>query len=565
MCRVLLIAPRFYGRTFWSFDATFKVYSAGAKALTSPLGLITVAALLPALWQCRLVNRNTENLTDSDLDWADLVMTGGMLAQQPDTLEIIDLAHARGKPVVVGGPHVTSLPEAYAAADFRVLGEAEAIIDEFVQAWESGARSGLFEAEKFTADITKTPIPRFDLLKRDQYLYYGVQFARGCPFTCEFCDIIELYGRNPRVKSAEQMLAELETLYRLGYRGQLDFVDDNFIGNKKAVKAFLPHLIAWQKARGYPFQLSTEASINVADDDVLLALMREANFYLIFVGIESPESGTLVSMQKKQNTRRSLSDSVHKIYRAGILVMAGFILGFDTEAGDVAGGIVDCIEATSIPICVVGLLYALPGTQLTRRLAREQRLYDESYTWHRLAEAGAADQCIAGLNFDTARPRREILADYHRVLKRIYSVDAFFARVRHVAETLSRPGLDKSASSDPPPKRIYGIARHDLATLWQIVWWLALRQPRALWLFASLLRVCLTKYPGSVPAVCTLTAIYLHVGPFFSRFVTSALDRQIAEIDSGGWQSPLSSAGELSGVQRVRADETEPRLRAPAH
>jgi radical SAM superfamily enzyme YgiQ (UPF0313 family) len=267
-----LIAPCFSGQSFWNFRATCEVY--GARFPAAPLGLITVAALLPSSWQCRLVNRNTENLLESDLDWADLVMTGGMLPQQPDTLRVIELAHARRKPVVVGGPDVTSSPEAYRAADFQVLGEAEGVIDSFIRAWTSGVRQGVFEAEKFKIDVTKTPIPRFDLLKRGQYTFYGVQFARGCPFTCEFCDIIELYGRVPRVKTVEQMLAELEALYRIGYRGHLDFVDDNFIGNKKAVKAFLPHLIAWQQERGYPFEFSTEASINIADDDALLALRR---------------------------------------------------------------------------------------------------------------------------------------------------------------------------------------------------------------------------------------------------------------------------------------------------
>ena len=311
---------------------------------------------------------------DLQLEWADLVMTGGMLPQRSDTLTVIALAQTRGKPVVVGGPDATSSPEIYEVADFRVLGEAEGIIDEFIAAWDAGARKGTFTAEKFAIDITKTPIPRFDLLKRDQYIYYGVQFARGCPFTCEFCDIIELYGRAPRVKTAEQILAELDTLYRTGYRGHLDFVDDNFIGNKKAVKAVLPHLIAWQKAHGYPFEFSTEASINLADDAALLALMREANFFVVFVGIESPDTDTLILTQKKQNTRRSLAESVHKIYAAGMYVLAGFIVGFDSEKASVADAMIDCIEATSIPVCMIGLLYSLPNTQLNRRLEREGRV-----------------------------------------------------------------------------------------------------------------------------------------------------------------------------------------------
>jgi radical SAM superfamily enzyme YgiQ (UPF0313 family) len=244
---VLMIYPRFAGGTFWNFAATCDLF--GARYPAAPLGLITVAALLPPAWPVRLVNRNTEELTDGDLAWADLVMTGGMLSQQHDTLEIIAICRAHGKPVVVGGPGVTSSPHIYASANFRVLGEAEGIIDKFIAAWEAGATEGLFEAEKFTVDVTKSPIPRFDLLKFDQYLYVGVQFSRGCPFTCEFCDIIELYGRVPRAKTNAQMLAELEALYQLGYRGHVDFVDDNLIGNKKAVKAFLPELAQWLEER----------------------------------------------------------------------------------------------------------------------------------------------------------------------------------------------------------------------------------------------------------------------------------------------------------------------------
>jgi radical SAM superfamily enzyme YgiQ (UPF0313 family) len=536
---VLLVAPRFSGQSFWNFEAACEVY--GARFPAPPLGLITVAALLPSSWQCRLVNRNTEELREADLDWADLVMTGGMLPQQPDTLRVIELAHGRGKPAAVGGPDVTSSPEAYLAADFRVLGEAEGVIDEFIEAWESGERCGVFEAEKFKVDITRTPIPRFDLLTRKQYDFYGVQFARGCPFTCEFCDIIELYGRVPRVKTAEQMLAELDHLYGIGYRGHLDFVDDNFIGNKKAVKAFLPHLIAWQKERGYPFQFSTEASINLADDDALLSLMREANFFTIFVGIESPDTDTLISMQKKQNTRRSIVDSVHKIYRAGIFVNAGFILGFDSEKGSVAEAMIECIEGTAIPFCMVGLLYALPTTQLTRRLAREGRLFPPSYVARLDAEAG--DQCTAGINFETARPRRDILSDYRTILANIYRPAAYYGRVRTVARLLDRPALDRSASKDPRPVGLFGIELRDLALLWRLVWRIALRQPGALWHFSRVFGECAWKNPRAVDYVGMLAAFYLHLWPF-SRFVISVLDRQIAEIDSGAWRPPLAAAAE---------------------
>jgi radical SAM superfamily enzyme YgiQ (UPF0313 family) len=538
---VLFVAPRFVGPSFWNMNEACEVY--GVRVLTPPLALITVAAMLPPSWECRLINRNAEELRDSDLEWADLVMTGGMIPQRIDILHVVELAHAHGKPVAVGGPDVTSVPELYESADFRVLGEAEGIIDDFIEAWDSGIRLGVFEAEKFTIDISKTPIPRFDLLNQRHYAYFGVQFARGCPFTCEFCDIIELYGRVPRVKTAEQMLAELDALYRIGYRGQLDFVDDNFIGNKKAVKALLPHLIAWQKERGYPFLFSTEASINLADDDALLALMRDANFFAVFVGIESPDTETLVSMQKKQNTRRALSDSIHKIYRSGIFVTAGFILGFDTEKGSIAESMIECIEATAIPIAIVGLLSGLPGTQLTRRLAREGRLYSLAFTERRLAE-GAGDQCVAGLNFETIRPRRDILVDYRAVLKRVYSPGAFYRRLRTVAEMLERPKLNRRASRDPRPRYFFGISQKDIVLLWRLVRRLAVRQPLAVWPFARLLYDCVRKHPRSVHAVGMMTAGYLHVGPF-SRFVIRAIDQQIAEIDSGRWDPPIVSAEDL--------------------
>src|SRR6188768_759344 len=379
-CNVLMIYPRFGAGTFWNFAATCELM--GAKYPTAPLGLITVAALLPETWTVRLVDRNIEELATADLAWADLVMTGGMLPQHNDMVAVIDLCRASGKPVAIGGPAVTSVPHAYRAADFQVLGEAEGIIDEFVAAWEAGARRGVFEAEKFTADVTKSPIPRFDLLNFDNYLYIGVQFSRGCPFTCEFCDIIELYGRVPRTKTDAQMLAELDALYRLGYRGHVDFVDDNLIGNKKSVKRFLPELRGWLERNDYPFEFSTEASLNLSDDVELLALMRDANFFAVFVGIESPDEETLKQMRKKQNTRRSIPDSIHRIYAHGMFVLAGFIVGFDAEKGSISRPMAELVQDCSIPIAMVGLLYALHHTQLGRRLTLEGRIHAGSDTQH---------------------------------------------------------------------------------------------------------------------------------------------------------------------------------------
>jgi radical SAM superfamily enzyme YgiQ (UPF0313 family) len=545
-CNVLLVCPRFQGMSFWNLTAVCEVF--GARIPAPPLGLITVAAMLPPSWECRLVNRNTEELLDADLEWADLVMTGGMMPQRPDAHDIIRLAQAHGKPVVVGGPDITSSPDDYAQADFRVLGEAEGIIDKFIASWDSGVRQGTFEAEKFKADVTKTPVPRYDLLKRHQYMYYGVQFARGCPFTCEFCDIIEIYGRVPRVKTVEQVLTELDVLYSQGYRGHLDFMDDNFIGNKKAVKALLPHVIEWQKAHGYPFEFSTEASINLADDDALLALMREANFFAIFVGLESPDPDTLVSMRKKQNTRRDLAESVHKIYRAGISVTAGFIVGFDSEKSSVAEAMIECIEATSIPVCMVGLLFALAGTQLTRRLEKEGRLLPPSFV-DRLAELGNGDHCAVGLNFHTARPRRDILSDLKTIMTRVYSIEAYFGRVRTMVGMMDRPKRDRSKASEFM-KRHFGVSWREIGLVLRLFWHVARRQPAAFRPFFRIFFETLRRNPENLGCVFTTAAFYLHLAPFV-RKVVSTLEYRLTLIrDEDGLE-------EIVGGPMVRGPRIE--------
>jgi radical SAM superfamily enzyme YgiQ (UPF0313 family) len=535
-CNVLMIFPRFNPRSFWSFDTACEVL--GVRYPSAPLGMITVAALLPSSWTIRLINRNTEELEPTDLSWADMVMTGGMLAQRIDAMRIISLAQAAGKTVIVGGPDVTSSPQAFAVAEIRVLGEAETIIDEFVAAWERGERRGVFESPKFQADITKTPIPRFDLLKKKHYLYPTVQFSRGCPFLCEFCDIIELYGRIPRTKNAAQMLAELDALFTLGWRGHLDFVDDNLIGNKKAVKAFLPELIAWQKRRRYPFMLTTEASINLSDDSELLRLMREANFIGIFVGIESADEETLIHAQKKQNTRRNIPESIHRIYDAGIMVAAGFIIGFDTERGSVASGTVRCIENGAIPIANVSLLYALAGTQLTRRLEREGRLHADYDTD---AKGNAGDYSLAGLNFETIRSRRDILADLAAVLSALYEPDAFFGRARRMILSLNRIDLG------PIVQLRDSLREFDqfLAIMWRITW----HRPemrRHVW---GLFIECLIKNPLAVRSVLSMALFYLFMGPLSGVIVGRAQER-IAEIDAQTQPRPGRFCDKPRSVQR---------------
>jgi radical SAM superfamily enzyme YgiQ (UPF0313 family) len=522
-CNVLLVYPKFSVPSFWQMQRTCEV--AGVRHTASPLGLITVAALLPKSWSMRLIDCNIEDLRDSDLRWADMVMTGGMIPQQQGTFEVIDRAHAAGKPVVVGGPDVSSSPHLYQRAEFRVLGEAENVIHAFIEAWEAGRREGLFEfaGEKFQVDVTRSPVPRFDLLQLKQYIFIGVQFSRGCPFNCEFCDIIELYGRVPRAKTNEQMLAELDVLYGLGLRGHVDFVDDNLIGNKKALKRFLPELIAWQKARNFPFEFSTEASINLADDDQLLGMLRDANFFVIFVGLETPDPQVLVSTQKKQNTRRELAECVHKIYSYGIVVNAGFILGFDGEKVSAADALADFVEASAIPVSMVSLLCAMPNTQLTRRLQREGRLHQSFEVW------SEGDNCINGLNFETVRARRDIFADFITAFERIHSPAAYFERVRVVGRELRRP------ESTLPC--IYRLLPRDLLRLGRLWWWIVTREPRLIGLSWRTLWDCYRHNPIALRWVAQLIAMYLHIGPY-SREVIALFKRGIADIDNGKWESP---------------------------
>jgi radical SAM superfamily enzyme YgiQ (UPF0313 family) len=501
---------------------------AGAGYSAAPLGLITVAALLPREWELRLVDRNVQALDPADLAWADLVMTGGMMPQQRDALEVMRLAHAAGKPVAVGGPDATASPEVYREAQFQVHGEAEEVLAGFASDFEGGARGGTYAAPGFP-DVTRSPVPRFDLLDLGRYMHVGVQFSRGCPFDCEFCNVVELNGHVPRTKNVPQVLAELEALLALGWRGHVDFVDDNFIGNRRAAKPLLRALADWLRAHRHPFEFTTEATLNLADDGELLELMRAASFFAVFVGIETPDPAALVEAHKLQNTRRDIADSVGRIHRAGIFVNAGFIIGFDAERGSVAGPMVDCIEATAIPVCMVGLLYALPGTRLARRLAAEGRLRPDA---HAVLEDDA-DQCTSGLNYVTRRPRAEMLADYRRVLERIYSPEAYFGRVRRVVRQLDRSR-----------HRLRQPLRHlwrDLRSFGRIAARLGFADGATRRAFWGATLDCLLHNPRALKISVSFAALFLHLGPF-SRALVARLDRQIAEAVAEPAVAPASRA-----------------------
>jgi len=514
--RVVMIHPQFMGGSFWSFETTSQMY--GAQYPMPPLGLATVAAMLPADWSVKILDRNIEAVTDADLLGADLVMTGGMLPQRADLLNVIAWAQRLGRKVAVGGPDVMSSTHVYEHADFLVVGEAESVIDDFIAAWRRGDPGGRFDAEKFKADVTATPLPRFDLLKREKYLQMTVQYSRGCPFTCEFCDIIELFGRKPRTKGHSQMLAELDAIYALGYRGHVNFVDDNLIGNKKAVKAFLPELIRWQEERGFPFDFSTEASLNLADDEELMALLSRAGFLGVFIGIESPDPDVLNATKKKQNTKRAIAESVHKVYANGLAVLAGFIVGFDEEKGAVGDAIADLIEEAAIPIAMIGLLYALPNTELTRRLDREGRLYPALSMEEVMAE-GSADQCTQGLNFETRRPREEILQDFRTVVARTYDIEAYHRRVRRLADLMR---FDH-ANIDVLRSGFWKNAKFAL----RLSWHLGVAAGNGKRLYWGTLLHAIRRDARSLEAVFLSLAAYTHTGPFSTR-VLEAIDGKIA-------------------------------------
>jgi radical SAM superfamily enzyme YgiQ (UPF0313 family) len=371
---VLLLYPRF-PKSFWSFEKTIELM--GRKVLIPPLGLITVAAILPQEWNHKLVDLNVREVTEAEWDWAEMVICSAMIVQKNDLLDKIKEAKRRGKRVAVGGPYATALPHEVTAvgADYLILDEGEITIPMFVEAVRQGQTSAILRAPNGERpDITITPVPRFELLEFDAYLEMSVQFSRGCPFQCEFCDIIVLYGRKPRTKSPEQLLKELDYLYELGWRRSIFMVDDNFIGNKRNVKLFLKELLPWMVEHNYPFSFSTEASVDLASDQELMDMMVKCNFGAVFLGIETPDEESLSLTQKHQNTRSSLSEAVHNITKSGLRIMAGFIIGFDGEKKGAGNRIVQFVEQNNIPTAVFSMLQALPDTALWHRLTKEGRM-----------------------------------------------------------------------------------------------------------------------------------------------------------------------------------------------
>jgi radical SAM superfamily enzyme YgiQ (UPF0313 family) len=426
--KVLLVNPEFPD-TYWSFRHALPFE--GKRCAFPPLGLLTVSALLPASWEKRLVDLNIEQLKASDIAWADMVFATAMLVQKESLREVVSRCKEQGKRVVLGGPYVTSTHEKLPPADHLFRGEAETTLPEFVADLARGEAKAVYEAPERPA-LSITPIADFALANMKRYSAMSVQYSRGCPFSCEFCDIIEIYGRVPRTKSNQQMLAELDALRDLGWRGTVFIVDDNFIGNKKNVRKLLPELANWQKANGFPFSLITESSLNLADDEALLQCMREAGFRRVFIGIETPVEESLHEAQKSQN-RGNLLDSVKTIQSYGMEVMAGFIVGFDNDPEDVFERQIDFIRKSAIPVAMVGLLNALPDTQLWKRLEREGRLLGDA----------SGNNTVCTLNFKTRMDPAMLIQGYQSIMRTIYSPREYYQRaldsIRRTGRQLSEP------------------------------------------------------------------------------------------------------------------------------
>jgi len=412
--KILLVNPEF-PETYWSFRHALPFE--GKRSVFPPLGLLTVSGLLPKKVERKLVDLNVERLKPSQIEWADMVFITGMLAQKESLHKVVGMCKERGKQVVLGGPYVTSTIEALPYADHIFQGEAETTLPQFFKDLEQGNAKRIYKAPE-RPPMSIAPAPDFGLIDMRKYSCMSVQYSRGCPFSCEFCDIIEIYGRIPRTKSNSQMIAEFDALNALGWRGQLFIVDDNFIGNKKNVRTLLPDLAAWQKKHGYPFSLLTEASVNLADDNDLLVAMKEAGFRRVFLGIETPVEESLKEAQKSQN-RGNLLDSVRNIQAHGMEVMAGFIVGFDNDPDDIFERQINFIRESAIPMAMVGMLNALPDTQLWKRLEREGRL---------LGEDATGNNTISTVNFVPKMDVDRLIAGYQRIMRTIYKPSEYYQR-----------------------------------------------------------------------------------------------------------------------------------------
>lgn len=478
--KALLVYPK-YPDTFWSFKYALKFIS--KKALHPPLGLLTVAAMLPGEWEKRLVDMNTVNLRDQDLQWADYVFIGAMTVQKVSAREVISRCKALGVKIVAGGPLFTADYGDFQDVDHLVLNEAELTLPLFLEDLAGGKAKHLYTSKAFPG-LEKTPIPLWDLIKMKNYVSMNIQYSRGCPFSCEFCDITTLYGHKTRTKSAGQILDELESLYSLGWRGGIFFVDDNFIGNKKRLREdVLPVIIGWMKKRKYPFDFATEASIDLADDEELIKLMIRAGFESVFIGIETPDDQALKECSKFQNRNRDLVASVNTIQKLGLRVRGGFIVGFDNDSPETFERQIEFVQKSRIVTAMVGMLNAPRGSRLYERLQKEGRLLKDI----------SGDNTDFSTNIIPRMGYEKLAEGYRKVISGIYSPGSYYERVKAFLKEY-KP-LEKRKRSfrlryighhiryfGAPFKTIVLLGIKDRARryYWKLLFWSLFRRPRLL-------------------------------------------------------------------------------------
>ncbi|GMU20791.1 MAG: hypothetical protein AMXMBFR13_08870 [Phycisphaerae bacterium] len=412
---ILLVSPA-TPETFWSFKHAVRFVS--KKAAFPPLGLLTVGAMLPREWNLQLVDLNVSRLNDAQLDWADYVLVSAMLVHADSVRQVVSRCRARGRTVVGGGPLFTTSAQRFPEVEHVVAGEAEPVMAELVADLAAGTLKPHYQAAQ-RPDVRLTPIPRWDLIDLHKYVTMPLQFSRGCPFNCEFCDIVVMNGRVPRVKEPAQMIGEIASLLAAGWRSSIFIVDDNFIGNKVKVKAFLRELIAWSRQNHLRLDFTTEASLNLVDDPELLDLLAQAGFRKIFIGIETPEESSLLECAKIQNTQRDLVAAVKRIQNAGIEVMGGFIVGFDGDGPNIFERQFRFIQEAGIATAMVGLLTALPGTRLFSRLSSEGRILEHS----------TGNNLDGMLNFVPRIDRELLTTGYKRLLKHLYTPKVYYRRI----------------------------------------------------------------------------------------------------------------------------------------
>ena len=461
-----------YPDTFWSFKHALKFVS--KKASFPPLGLLTVAAMLPKEWNIKVIDMNASDLTDEDIHWADFVFISAMSVQSESANQVIEQCKKLDAKIVAGGPLFTSSPENYQTIDHLILNEAEITLPQFLRDLGEGKAKQTYTSEEW-ANITTTPLPRWDLVSMKKYTSMNVQYSRGCPFDCDFCDITVLYGRKPRTKTKEQVIAELDALYAAGWKGSVFFVDDNFIGNKaKLKKEILPAIIEWNEKRKHPFYFNTEVSINLADDEPLMQSMVKAGFEAVFIGIESPNEESLIECNKTPNRNRDLIASVKKIQEAGLEVQGGFIVGFDNDPPAIFEKLTSFIQESGIVTAMVGLLNAPKGTKLQKRLMSEGRLLSDF----------TGNNTDFSINFVPQMNSEELLDGYKTIVNTIYSPKYYYERVMRFMKDF-----------EPKKKNVFhlnpnyitalfrsmfqlGVVGEERIYYWKLFFWSLCRKPR---------------------------------------------------------------------------------------